>query len=81
MGRKRISNREVKKMAKKKEWKKPILMIIYWAIYLTLTMALFERYHITPELVGGAIGWTVIVEIPRVAIGYGISIPLFKKIK
>ena len=68
-------------MAKKKEWKKPVLMILYWALYLTATMALFEKYHITPALVGGVLGWIFIVEVPRVAIGYGISIPLFKKIK
>ena len=65
----------------KKDWKKPVLMIAYWSIFLTLTMALFERYHITPELVGGAIGWTVFVEVPRVALGWAISIPLFKKLK
>jgi len=66
-------------MAKKKEWKNPVLMIIYWAFYLTLTMVFFERFHITPETVPfRAVGWMIIVEVPRVALGWIISIPIFK---
>lgn len=67
-------------MVKKKiNWKPIFWMIIYWAFFLTLTMALFERYHINPEAVpGGAVGWMFIVEVPRVILGYLISKPLIR---
>lgn len=57
-----------------------IWMVLYWAVYLTVTMALFERFHITPESVpSGFIGWMVIVEVPRVILGFVLSIPFFRK--
>jgi hypothetical protein len=67
-------------MAKKKfNWKDNLLMIIYWALYLTITMSLFERFHVVPGVVpGGFIGWMFIVEVPRVFVGWIISIPIFK---
>jgi len=68
------------KGAKKRDWAVVILMIVYWAFYLTLTMAFFERYHVTPETVPGRfVGWMIIVEVPRVILGFLISIPIFKK--
>ena len=64
----------------KKDLKKTILMIVYWSIYLTATMAFFERYAINPHTIpGSVIGWTVIVELPRVIIGFVISMFLFKE--
>ncbi|MBW2977516.1 hypothetical protein KY331_01605 [Candidatus Woesearchaeota archaeon] len=67
-------------MAKKKyNLKEIVLMIVYWAFYLTVTMAFFERYHITPEVVPfGAVGWMIIVEVPRVALGWIVSMLFFK---
>lgn len=68
------------KRTKKRDWIAVIWMIIYWAFYLTLTMAFFERYHITPEVVpGGFVGWMIIVEVPRVILGFLISIPVFRR--
>ena len=67
-------------MVKKVDWKLVVWMIIYWAFYLTLTMALFERYHVVPGVVpGGVVGWMFIVEVPRVIVGYALSKPIFKK--
>jgi hypothetical protein len=67
----------VKKKVNKKDepsLKKVILIFIYWAFYLTLTMAFFERFHITPETVPfGFIGWMIIVELPRVLLGFAIQ--------
>jgi hypothetical protein len=62
-------------MAKKKSagfsFMETVGIIVYWAIYLTLTMAFFERFNITPETVPfGVIGWMMIVELPRVFIGF-----------
>ena len=63
----------------KKETKKAIWMIVYWSIYLTATMAFFERFAINPHTVpGGVVGWTVIVELPRVILGFLISTFIFK---
>ena len=59
-----------------------IKMSIPWAIYLTATMALFEYYTITPTTVPyGVIGWTVIVELPRVIIGWIIISKVLEAIK
>jgi len=56
-----------------KKQKLYLSMFIYWAIYLTATMALFERYNIHPATVPfGVVGWATIVELPRVIAGYGV---------
>jgi hypothetical protein len=70
-------------MAKSKDmWKQAALFVVYWAIYLTATMAFFERFNIHPATVPyGAVGWAIIVEVPRVALGYLIGIPVFKAFK
>jgi len=65
-------------MAKKKNeelnWKQLLGIFVYWAFYLTLTMAFFERFHVTPETVPfGFIGWMIIVELPRVFLGFTIQ--------
>lgn len=49
-----------------------IIEVIVLAVYLTLTMAFFERFGITPESVGGVIGWILIVEVPRVIIYFSL---------
>jgi len=73
-------------MAKKKfnwkRWKIISSMLIYWAIYLTATMAFFEYYNINPGTVPyGPVGWAIIVELPRVALGGLISAPLYKAVR
>ncbi|MBT3397601.1 hypothetical protein HOA55_03570 [archaeon] len=68
------------KNEKRVDWNQVIGMIVYWAIFLTATMALFERMHIFPATVPfGVIGWTVLVELPRVVLGYAISLIFFRK--
>lgn len=57
----------------------PVAMIAYWTIYLTLTMALFERFNIVPATIPlGIIGWGVIVELPRMIVGFLISKAIFR---
>lgn len=64
----------------KNKWWSSIAMIVYWAIYLTLTMVFFERFGIHPSAIPyGVVGWTIIVELPRVIVGWVISIPIFFK--
>ena len=66
-------------MKKKLNWKQPGIMIVYWALYLTITMSLFERFNIHPGPVpGGFLGWMFIVEFPRVIVGWLLSMPLTK---
>jgi hypothetical protein len=63
----------------KTDWRKAVWMIVYWAIFLTVTMALFERFGIVPHNVPlGVFGWTVFVELPRVIVGFLISL-IFSK--
>ncbi len=58
----------------KRDWKKPVIMIAYWTIYLTLTMALLDKGGIIPATIsGGILGWGIIVELPRMIIGFAIS--------
>ena len=65
---------------KKSGWLNVVLMIVYWAIYLTVTMALFERFGVVPHNVPlGGFGWTVIVELPRVIVGSAISLLFFRR--
>jgi hypothetical protein len=65
-----------------KRWKIIISMLVYWAAYLTATMAFFEHYNINPATVPyGPVGWAVIVELPRVALGGLISAPIYNLIK
>lgn len=68
-------------MVKKKVgWGNIVGMIVYWAVYLTLTMALFERFGVVPHNVPlGVFGWTVFVELPRVIVGFAVSLLIFKK--
>jgi len=70
-------------MAKKKiKYKNNILMILYWAVYLTATMALFEHFNIVPGVIPfGVVGWLFIVEIQRVIIGWAISMLFFKELR
>lgn len=69
-------------MAKKASIWKTVWMVVYWAIYLTATMALFERFNVIPGVVPfGIFGWFLIVEVPRVIVGFLISVPIFKYIK
>ena len=79
---KKKAKKVVKAMKKEeccKSWKKPVLMIVYWAIFLTATMALFEHYNIVPARVPlGVFGWTVFVELPRVIVGFFVSKLFFK---
>ena len=59
----------------KKKWVKVVGMIIYWSAYLTLTMALIERFGVVPHNIPlGPFGWAVIVEFPRVVVGWAISL-------
>ena len=56
-------------------------MIVYWALYLTITMSLFERFGIHPGPVpGGFLGWMFIVEVPRVILGWliGLGLKIYK---
>jgi hypothetical protein len=65
-----------KKKQKEMIWK-TVLMVVYWALYLTITMTLFERFGVHPSSVpGGFLGWMFIVEIPRVIVGWLISLTL-----
>ena len=68
-------------MVKKKfDWWNVVGMIVYWAIYLTVTMALFERFGVVPHNVPlGVFGWAVIVELPRVIVGFVISMIIFNR--
>ena len=66
----------------KKTIKKILRMAIPWAIYLTATMLFFERMNITPETVpGGVIGWAVIVELPRVLLGFWLIKQVMGRLK
>jgi len=69
-------------MAKKTSLWNTVWMIVYWAVYLTDTMALFEHFNIIPGAVPfGVFGWFLFVEVPRVIVGFFISIPIFKFVK
>ena len=48
------------------------LVAVFWAIYLTLTMAFIEMNHITPQYTRGPFGWTLFVELPRAIIGIAL---------
>ena len=56
-----------------------VCIVLYWAIYLTLTMVLFEHLGIVPQNIPrGVVGWGVIVELPRAIIGFLISLIFLK---
>ena len=51
--------------------KKIFILGLAWATFLTLTMSLFESMGITPDAVSfGIIGWALLVELPRVWVGF-----------
>ncbi len=58
-------------MVKKLLSRKILTLGLAWAAYLTLTMVLFESLGITPAVVPfGILGWMLIVELPRVWVGF-----------
>jgi hypothetical protein len=64
----------------KKKWVSLALMIVYWSVYLTVTMALFERFGVVPHNVPlGFFGWTVFVELPRVIVGSAVGLLIFRR--
>jgi hypothetical protein len=66
-------------MATKKSVWRSVFMILYWAIYLTATMALFEYFNILPGAVPfGIFGWFLFVEVPRVIVGFFVSMLFFR---
>jgi hypothetical protein len=74
--------RASKKSSPTKKTHSPAMIIIYslyWAVYLTATMALFEHYGIKPPVPLGAIGWTLFVEFPRILVGWFIATLIFRK--
>ena len=56
---------------------KMIKTVIFWGLYLTLTMIAFEHFNVTPKLVGGVIGWFG-VEAVRAYVGFMISKKILK---
>ena len=66
-------------MATKRSIWRSVWMVVFWAVYLTATMAAFEYFNILPGAVPfGIFGWFLFVEVPRVIVGFFVSLIFFR---
>ena len=48
-----------------------IVSIVIWELYVSITNILLKRYELSPdEFQFGLIGWALLIEVPRVIMGF-----------